>query len=96
MGKVNFNSIFHFLSKILSFLHIINIEIVGFSSGSEVKNPLANAGGTALVPELGRSPGEGNGNPLQYSCLWNPMDREAWLVTVHGATKESGHNFATK
>ena len=65
MGKVNFNSIFHFLSKILSFLHVINIEIVGFSSGSVVKNPPANAGGTALVPELGTSLVGGNGNPIQ-------------------------------
>ena len=64
MGKVNFNSIFHFLSKI-SFLHVINIEIVGFSSGSVVKNPPANAGGTALVPELGTSLVGGNGNPIQ-------------------------------
>ena len=39
------------------------------------------------VPGLGRSPGEGNGSPLQYSCLENPMDREAWQATVHGVTK---------
>ena len=42
---------------------------------------------TGLIPELGRSPGEGNGNPLQYSCLGNPMDRGAWWATVHGVTK---------
>ena len=42
-----------------------------------IKNPPANAGDTALIPGFGRSPGEGNGNPLQYSCLGNPMDREA-------------------
>ena len=89
MDKVNFNSIFHFLSKILSFPHVINMEIVGFSSGSVVKNPPANAGGTALVPELGTSPVGGNGNLIQYSCLQNPMYREAWWLTVHGATKES-------
>ena len=40
-----------------------------------------------LIPGLGRSPGEGNGNPLQYSCLENPMDREAWPATVHGVAK---------
>ena len=40
-----------------------------------------------MIPGLGRSPGEGNGNPLQYSCLENPMDRGAWQVTVHGITK---------
>ena len=55
-----------------------------------VKNPLANAGDIrdmGLIPGLGRSPGEGTGNPLQYSCLENPMDREAWWVTVHGIAK---------
>ena len=51
-----------------------------------VKNPLANAGDArdvGLIPGSGRSPGEGNGNPLQYSCLENPMNREAWQATVH-------------
>ena len=55
-----------------------------------VKNPLANAGSTrdmGLIPELGRSPGEGNGNALQYSCLENPMDRGAWQSIVHGVTR---------
>ena len=55
-----------------------------------VKNPLANAGDiqdTGLIPGSGRSPGEGNGDPLQYSCLENPMDRGAWQVTVCGVTK---------
>ena len=55
-----------------------------------VKNLPANAGDTGLNPRLGRSPGEGNSNPLQYSCLDNPMDRGAWLAIVHGVTKESG------
>ena len=57
-----------------------------------VKNPPAKTGGIrdlGSVPGLGRSPGEGNGNPLQYSCLENPMDRGAWRATVHGITKES-------
>ena len=55
-----------------------------------VKNLPANAGGTGdtgSVPGSGRSPGGGNGNPLQYSCLENPMDRGAWQATVHGVTK---------
>ena len=55
-----------------------------------VKNPPASAGGAgdvALIPELGRSPGEGDGNPLQYSCLDNPMERGAWRATVHGVTE---------
>ena len=46
-------------------------------------NPPANVGDTGLVPDLGRSPGEGNDNPLQYSCLGNPMDRGAWQGIVH-------------
>ena len=56
-----------------------------------VKSPAANAGDVrdiGLIPELGRSPGGGHGNPLQYSCLENPMDREAWWATVHGGNKE--------
>jgi len=55
-----------------------------------VKNPPTNAGDIrdmGSIPGLGRSPGEGNGNPLQYSCLENPMDRGAWQAIVHGATK---------
>ena len=51
------------------------------------KKPVCNAGDTYLIPESGRSPGEGNGNPLQYSCLENPMDREAWWATVHEVTE---------
>ena len=48
-----------------------------------------------LIPGSGRSPGEGNGNPLQYSCLGNPKDRGAWQVTVHGVMRVR-HNLATK
>ena len=59
----------------------------GFPGGSVVKNPPANAGDAGSMPGSGRSPGEGNGNPLQYSCLENPTDREAWQATVHGVTK---------
>ena len=51
------------------------------------KNSPANAGDTGSIPGLGRSPGEGNSNPLQH-CLENPMDRGAWRATVHGVTKE--------
>ena len=58
-----------------------------------VKNLPANAGDSGSVPGLGRSPGEGSGNPLQYSCLGNPMDRGAWWATVHGATKESDETW---
>ena len=62
-----------------------------------VKNPPANAGdvrGMGLIPGSGRSPGEGNGNPLQYSCLGNSMDRGAWWTTVHGVAKSP--TLATK
>ena len=59
----------------------------GFPGGSVVKNLYAKAGDTSWIPRLGRSPGERNGNPLQHSCLGNPMDRGAWQATVHGVTK---------
>ena len=52
-------------------------------------NPPANAGYVGSILGLGRSSEEGNDNPLQYSCLGNPMDRGAWRVIIHGATKES-------
>ena len=59
----------------------------GFPGGSMVKNPPANAGDAGLIPGSRRFPGEENGNPLQYSCLGNPMDRGTWRVTVHRVTK---------
>ena len=58
-----------------------------------VKNPPANARNTDSIPGLGRSPGEGNGNPLQYSCLENPVDRGAWQAVVHGGHKRVRHNW---
>ena len=57
----------------------------GFPGGSEVKHSACDVGDLGSIPGLGRSPGEGNGNPLQYSCLENPMDRGAWRATVHGS-----------
>ena len=57
-----------------------------------IKNPFPNAGDIrdrGLIPRLGSSPEGGNGNPLQYSCLENPMDRGAWWATVHGVAQES-------
>ena len=54
-----------------------------------VKNPSADSGDVGSVPESGRSPGDGNGNPLQCFCLGNPMDRGAWWAVVHGSKKES-------
>ena len=68
-------------------LGLVNITI-GFYNGSVVKNPPANAGDVSSIPGSGRSPGEGNGNPLQYSCLGNPMNRGAGWATVHGVAKQ--------
>ena len=60
---------------------------VGFPGGSDSKESACNAGDPGSIPGSQRSPGEGNGYPLQYSCLGNSMDREAWRATVHGVTK---------
>ena len=63
---------------------------MGFPGSSAAKNLPANAGDagdTGLIPGLGKSPGEGNGNPLQYFCMENSMDRGVWRVTVHRVTK---------
>ena len=64
--------------------------IIGFPDGSLVKDMPANVGDTGYlgsIPGLGRLPGEGNGNPLQYSCLENPMDSEVWWAMVRGVAK---------
>ena len=61
---------------------------MGFPSGSVVKNPPANARGTGSIPASGKPPGKGNCNPIQCSCLENPMDRGAWWVTVHRVKKD--------
>ena len=58
-----------------------------FSGGSDSKESACNARDLGSIPGWERSPGEGNGNPLQYSCLEDPMDRRAWRAAVHGATK---------
>ena len=63
------------------------IQFIGLPQGLSGKESACNAGdagGVGLIPGLGGSPGEGNGNPLQYSCLENPMDGGAWRATVHG------------
>ena len=62
-------------------------NIQGFPGGSEVKASASNAGDPGSIPGSGRSPGEGNSNPLQYSCLENPVDGGAWQATVHGVAK---------
>ena len=78
--NVQENFVFYYLCK----------PIVGFLGGSVVKNLPANAGDgrdSSSIPGSGRSPGIGNGNPLQYSFLENPMDRGAWWAAVHGVSK---------
>ena len=77
--------IFFFFFFFLLFGYII----LGFTGGSAGKESVCNAGDLGLIPGLGRSPGEGNGNPRQYSCLENPMHRETWRAIVHGVAKES-------
>ena len=66
---------------------IFKYLFLGFPGGSDGKESYCNAGDLGLIPGLGRSPGEGNGNPLQLSCLENSMDRGAWWATVHGVSK---------
>ena len=76
--------------KLLIGAYILRNEVsraLGFLDGSVVKNLPASVGDLGSVPGLGGSPGEGNGNPLQFSCLENPMDRGAWWTTVHGVAK---------
>ena len=63
------------------------IRIGGFPGGSDGKESACNSGYRGLIPGLGKSSGEGNGNLLQYSCLENPMDRRAWWATVHEVTQ---------
>ena len=61
--------------------------LLGLPCSSNGKEPACDAGDQGSVPGLGSSSGEGNGNPLQYSCLENPIDREAWRATLHGVAK---------
>ena len=67
---------------------MVNPDSKDFPDGSVVKNLPANAGDSGSIPGLGKHTGGGNGNLLQYSCLENPMDREAWRATVHRIAKE--------
>ena len=69
---------------------------MGFPHSSVGKESACSAGDLGLVPGLGRSSGEENGNPLQYSCLENPMDRGAWQATVHGVSQESDSHLVIK
>ena len=69
------------------FLRILSPARLGFSPGSDGKEFACNAGDPSLIPGSGRHPEEGNGNPLQYFCLENSMDRGAWWATVHVVTR---------
>ena len=93
------SAVAYWVPTCLSWLYILGLWglnggshlFVGFPGGPVVKNPPVNAGDagdSGSIPELGRSPRGGNGNPLQNSCLENPMDRGAWWATVYGAHKE--------
>ena len=73
----------------------MNVAGLGFPCSSVSKESACNAGDLGSIPGSGRSPGEGNGNPVQYSCLKNPMDRGAWRATAHGVTRV-GYDLATK
>ena len=78
------------------FIHKVTVNIMfnvwkAFPSCSEVKNPPANAGDVGSNSGLGRSPGEGNGNPLQYSCLGNLMDNGSWWAIVYGVSKSCAY-----
>ena len=75
------------------FMHIM-CTLMGFPSGSDAKESAYNAGDLGSIPGLGRSPGEGNGYPPQYSCLENPMDRGAWRATVHRVARV-GYNWSS-
>ena len=86
------STLFTFLRTMLTWslqYWFLLVETKGFPGGSVVKNLPANVGGDSSIPGSERSPGEGNANPLHYSCLGNPMDRGLWQATVHGIAKKS-------
>ena len=95
--EVHFNNVIDNICKVL--LPSISYLLDGFSGSSAIKNLPAMQETLAdedLIPGSGRSPGEGNGNPIPYSCLENPMDIRAWQVTVHDIEKESDTTEATE
>ena len=79
----------HCVSSGNGYFNPAKVTLTGFPGGSDGKESVHNAEDLALIPGWGRSPGEGNGNPLQYFCLENPVDRGAWPARVHGVAKES-------
>ena len=88
MGEERLNETIQGEDKRMFILYFVNTTpCQDFPCGSVVKNPPASAGDAGSIPGLGRSPGEGNGNPLQCSCLENSMDRGAWRAAVHEVAK---------
>ena len=89
-GLIELTCFSGFVVKLIVFPFKCNTVLLslGFPGDSVVKNLSTNSGDAVSIPGLGKSLGEGNGNPLQYSCLGNPMDRGAWRATVHGFVKE--------
>ena len=77
----------HWFYQVKSTIVLLLLILKGFLGGSVGKESTCNAGDSGLILGSGRSPGEGNGNPLQYSCLGNHMDREAWRATVRGVAE---------
>ena len=94
-AKEILDQIFLFFSPNQLFLILLpHSDKRGFPGGSDGKESVYNAGDPGLIPGSGRYSGEGNGNPLQCSCLGNSMDRRAWQATIHGVTKESDMTFS--
>ena len=87
-NKVSSSHVYFFTSYIcININKYVWAQVLGFPGGSEGKESACSAGEPGSIPRSGRSPGEGIGYPLQYSCLENSMDRGAWQATVHGVTK---------
>jgi len=91
IGKTIAMIMWTFAGKVMSlFFNTLSMFVMGFPCGTVVNNPSANARDerdTGPIPVSGRSSGVGNGNPLQYTCLENSMDREAWRAAVHGVAQ---------
>ena len=86
IGRLLFLKLILWLSSSF-FCHLVTTAVWEFPGGSNGKESASNAGDLDSIPGLGRTPEEGTGNPIQYSCLGNSMDREAWQAIVHGVTK---------
>ena len=104
-NPVSSKSLVPFFRLILKYIHLFRHNAtrslqysvnMGFLDGSVVRNLPANGGNVSSIPGSGRSPGDGNGNPLQCYCLESCMDRGAWWATVHGGCKRVRHDLAIK